>query len=125
METNETKINSIADAVIEQLVNTKGETIVNYQLNNPIVSDNLIVVTAKNNIHIRALKDVVEKWFSDNRESNLTDEFYEIPRLSGDHQCGWIVMDLNVIVIHIVLDELRSHYQLDEIFEKQGTAFHN
>ena len=51
-------------------------------------------------------------------------DFYDPLRLSGSADSGWVIIDGNSIVIHCLDKQHREFYNIDTLFEKQGTVFH-
>ena len=55
------------------------------------------------------------KKLSEKHEESL----YSQVKKSGKSESGWVIMDANSIIIHFVDAQTRSHYDIDEIFEKK------
>ena len=83
-----------------------------------------MVITVNNQVHSRALYDDIYKYVSPILKNNAPDNFYAPLRLSGESKSGWVIMDMNSIIIHIVLEDIREFYELDDIFSQNGTVFH-
>ena len=111
-------LESYIDIVRQLLDETKGGHIVTYHLKGSSITDYAIIVSANNAPHCQALMKITEKIKSriapDNNDLNLP------PKVSGDPKSGWVIVDLNSVIIHIVLDDIRQHYQLDDVFSDRS-----
>ena len=83
--------------------------------NNAALTDHIILVTVSNSIHCNAVVDTLSKCFKSEFKEN--EAFFLPPKSSGSSESGWIILDANSIVIHVLLDELNDYYQLDKLFE--------
>ncbi|MBT5856110.1 ribosome silencing factor [bacterium] len=83
------------------------------------VTDFVMVVGASNNIHVRALQNAVDEV---SHELGADEDLYDHLRISGKAESGWVVLDLNSIIIHVILEDLRQFYELDAHFEKKVVA---
>lgn len=45
-------------------------------------------------------------------------------RWEGSTTSGWIVMDMGNIVVHVMSEEQREFYQLEELWSKDAVIFH-
>ena len=79
------------------------------------LTDYILVVGALNEIHAKSLVAEISLVLNEIGENV---DLYAEPKLSGNMRSGWLVMDLNSIVVHVILDELRQFYELDAHFEK-------
>lgn len=78
--------------------------------------DYLLVMAAGSNPQIEAIKREI----SDNlKEANIKGARWEGPAASG-----WIVLDLGNIVVHVMNEEQRDFYQLEELWSKDAVIFH-
>lgn len=72
--------------------------------------DQLIVVGASNLRKVHAIKDEIRKQL-------LAKHPDELRHIEGSSDAPWVVVDTRDIVIHILTDEARKKYKLDELFE--------
>lgn len=118
------KLDNVLEALVHLFQEKKAEHIVAYRLNETVwITDFACVVTAKNTVHAKALAEEVSQQFGA-IVSVSPNDFYEKPNMTGSAASGWIVLDLNSIVVHVVTEAMRDFYKLDTFFEKRGTAFH-
>lgn len=118
------KLEAALDVLVHLFQEKKAEHIVAYRLNDTVwITDYVCVVTAKNAVHAKAILEDINQNIA-KFVSVSPKDFYERPNVSGSGASGWIVLDLNSIVVHVVTEATREYYKLDAFFEKRGTAFH-
>ena len=102
----------------------KGERVVSFELDDRSwITDYVFLVTAKNTVHCKAISEEIVA--NTPKIIGLSPkEFYDRPQVSGSAISGWIVVDMNCVVLHILTEAMREFYKLDAFFEKRGTAFH-
>lgn len=91
---------------------------------NAWIVDVAVVMSVSNTVHCRALIQTFKDSLGPVLAQNPT-EFYEHPRQTGDPESGWIILDLNAILIHCIQDDLRAFYTLDKAFEKRAIVYHH
>jgi len=69
------------------------------------VTDMTVVVSARGVKHAKALAQIV---LERSAEENI-----EFLRMEGHHTGEWVLLDMNDVLVHIFLDELRSFYNLE------------
>ena len=103
------------------LDDNKGEDIVSYHLSNQSICDVTIVVTANNGIHANALMksvlDDIERLPLDQKQ--LFQSNHQKSK-KADQSDRWIVVDLNTVILHIVLQEVREFYNIDQLFSEKS-----
>ena len=52
-------------------------------------------------------------------------DFHDEIKQSGSPESGWVILDLNSILIHCVTESARDFYKLDSIYEKYGVIHHH
>ena len=105
----------LIDSLVEGLLDVKADKLKTYYVKDfPLIVDVVLVCGAKNPAHLRALHDKVFKLFEPIYVQNK-DQLAPL-KLSGQAQSGWLIFDLTVCVIHVIVDELRDHYDLDALF---------
>jgi len=88
------------------------------------LTDYVIVMSVKNEIHCRAVSLDLDRVIRES-VSRQADDFFVPPKLTGKPESGWIIIDLNSILIHIMLVEQRGYYDLDSILEKKADTVHH
>jgi ribosome-associated protein len=71
-------------------------------------ADFFLVISAKNKIHVDALKDRFVEFASDNK--------VRVCGTDGRSESGWVIVDLGDLLIHIFLSNTRDYYSLDSIW---------
>ena len=94
-----------------------------HELNDPTLFDFVVLVSAQNKVHCKALVDSIVKT-SKKWPLHANDEFYEFPHVSGNAESEWITIDFNTIVVHIMGESLRDYYGLDEILQHKSVTWH-
>ena len=85
------------------------------------MTEYVLVVGVKTPIHGKAVVEDVKKFFS-----RLPDQedVYTSPKISGQPESGWTVVDANSVVVHCINVEKRTYYDIDTLFEAQGDVYH-
>ncbi|MAH81618.1 MAG: ribosome silencing factor [Rickettsiales bacterium] len=87
------------------------------------ITDYIIILGVKNNIHSKSLITGIEKELK-KMNLNRGNDFFDPLKVSGNSDSGWVILDINSIIIHCVDSETRLHYDIDTLFEKQGVTYH-
>jgi len=118
------KLETALDRLVEICQDKKVEHVVSYKLNDASwITDYVLLVTVKNTVHCKALAEELGLKTPELAALSPKD-FYERPHMTGNAASGWIVVDLNSIIVHCVTEDMRAYYKLDVFFEKHGVAFH-
>ena len=77
------------------------------------VADYFVVVTANSDPHLQALSHHIERQVR---------EVYRTRVLSGDDgdPGGWVLLDFNSVIVHIMLREVREKYRLETLWGEVG-----
>ena len=106
------------DHFVNVLLEKKAENLKVYACENyPLFVDAVIVCQVSTSVHLRALKAAVETCWVGLKKNQKVAEL----RVSGELNSGWLIIDLNDFVIHIMLDSLREYYELDAWIEGYAT----
>ena len=72
------------------------------------ITDYMIMATGNSRIHTRALADtLVEK---------MKEQGRPITGVEGLPAADWVLVDLGSVVVHIMLAQVRAHYDLEELW---------
>jgi ribosome-associated protein len=74
------------------------------------VMDHVVLASARSETHLRSVADNVEEQLAKLGQKALHREGYRDGR--------WIVLDYGDLMIHIFMDEQRSHYRLEELWSR-------
>lgn len=121
---NKALLDQIVQKFIQAGIEKKAEGVVGFDLQEKgWIAEYVIVLGANNTIHAKALVEEMNSVFLTLSEEELG-ELYPHFKYSGNTESGWIVIDLNSILIHCITTEIREFYTLDSVFEKQGVVYH-
>ena len=96
----------------------KSEDIKSYDLTGKsVLTDLVIIISVNNTVHSRAVLNELTRYFKKDLDDH---DFFSPLKLSGTPESGWVILDANSVVVHIVFTELREHYQLDNLFESMA-----
>jgi ribosome-associated protein len=86
--------------------------------------DFVVFCSVKNNIHLSAIAQELSSEYKKNLVGKISDDFYDFPHISGASDSGWIAVDCNACVFHVMTEEMRELYGLDTIYAKRGSVFY-
>jgi ribosome-associated protein len=103
----------------------KAERITSYNISNPnAIMESIVMMSATNVIHCRSLVDDLSAIIDQKTSEWKVTDFYDTVRISGNHTAGWVILDCNSILVHVVTEPIRERYELDAFFEKHGIVYH-
>jgi ribosomal silencing factor RsfS len=85
----------------------------------------VVLVTIKTHVHAKAMIQALDHAFFVMNLGDDSPDFYAHPKISGEAESGWIVIDFNSIVFHVLTEDVRQYYMLDEVYAKQGVIYYN
>ena len=73
------------------------------------VADYFVLATANSDPHLQALANHIERQVR---------EVYQMRVLSGEDGAhgGWVLLDFNDVIVHLMLPEVREKYQLETLW---------
>lgn len=89
------------------------------------LTDYVIVLSVATSIHINAIQEALLKLFKETLKDNVTSDFHAHPVISGEAESGWVAVDMNSCILHIMEEETRKTYALDELFQDRGVAYYH
>ena len=91
------------------------------------VSDYMVVLSVSNIVHCNSLVETLDNELSRfcMEKEILFEDLYEHPRVSGERSSGWIIMDYNAVIVHVMVEDVRTFYNLDNWFEKKAVIFYH
>jgi ribosome-associated protein len=78
--------------------------------------DYLIICSGDSSAQIRAIEKEIDKQLRSHKIKGF--------RWEGLVQSGWMILDLGNIVIHVMGEEERKYYNLEELWEKEAITYH-
>ena len=73
--------------------------------------DHIFICTATSKRHAKSMADQLIRQF----KSQLP----QTPKSEGLEDCEWVLIDLNNIVVHIMLEETRQFYRLEQLWSSE------
>ena len=109
MITDNTK--HLLELTIKELEDLKAQSI--YQIDvqdlTPL-TDTMVICTARSPQHLKSLSERVTQ--------KIKQHNYSVYALNGSSDSGWLIVDLNGIVVHIMLAETREFYALEKLWDQ-------
>ncbi len=77
------------------------------------IADFFVVATANSEPHLQALANHIERQVR---------ETFELRVISGDdsNPGGWVLLDFNTVIVHLMLPEIREKYQLETLWGRNS-----
>ena len=101
---------SLTQLIVATLDDTKGRDIVAIDISQKSdLVDRMIVCTATSGRHAKTLAD--KAWVTA-KQAGITPIGQE-----GDDASGWILLDLDIIMVHIMTAEMRDYYQMEDLWK--------
>ena len=81
----------------------------------PVV-DFIVIGSGESGPQLRAIAKEIDSELRKNNVKNF--------RWEGVLNSGWLVLDLGSIVVHLLKEEERQYYQLEELWGKEAIVYH-
>jgi ribosome-associated protein len=102
--------NDLARLIVDLIADKKGEDIVLMDLQQvTMIADYFVIGNASSDRLINAIVDHLRD------EVKLQTERVPL-RVEGRGDCGWVLMDYGDVMVHLFSPELRSYYDLEELW---------
>jgi|TARA_B100001079_G_scaffold12430_1_gene10089 ribosome-associated protein len=110
----ETKTNSLTLA-LSVLDDMKAQSINNIDVTElTSISDHMIFCTGTSSRHARSIVDKISEKAKRSKHPILGIEGYD--------SAQWILIDLGEVIVHVMLDEVRAFYKLDDLWSIGASA---
>lgn len=119
-----TDLEKLLQAVVTVADDKKASNVVIYQPFDTSLTDYIVLIGIQNPIHGKALLRDVDQCISDFIAASEDPSFYPHPKHSGTPDSGWIILDANLIMVHIISEAIRESYELDQFFSKRAAIVH-
>jgi ribosome-associated protein len=95
--------------VLHSLEDAKAEDIVSIDLQGKTtLADIMFVASGRSNVHVGA---IAERVIRACKEAGLS-----APRVEGQSNCDWVLVDANDVIVHIFRPEVRQFYNLEKMW---------
>ncbi|MFW5782014.1 MAG: ribosome silencing factor [Candidatus Muiribacteriaceae bacterium] len=101
----------LTELIVKTLEDKKAQDISVHKAPEGHMTDEYVICTGTSDTHIRTLNESLKKSFRDNRIDLL---YFSDRNISPE----WIVLDAGEVIIHIMTEEKRSHYELEDLWEE-------
>lgn len=102
------------DLIINILSENKAIDIINFAIKDSSIADNIIIASGTSNRHVRALSEYLL--------TALKKQGYKNILVEGLEDSNWVLIDVGDEIIHLLINETREFYKLEELFETIATA---
>ena len=110
----ETETNSLALA-LSVLDDTKAQNVNSIDVSGlTSISDYMIFCTGTSSRHARSIVDKISEKAKRSKHTILGIEGYD--------SAQWILIDLGAVIVHVMLDEVRTFYKLDDLWSVGASA---
>ena len=110
----ETEINSLALA-LSVLDDMKAQRVNSIDVSGlTSISDYMIFCTGTSSRHARSIVDKISEKAKRSKHTILGIEGYD--------SAQWILIDLGAVIVHVMLDEVRTFYKLDDLWSVGASA---
>jgi len=114
-----TRNSKIFKTIIHAIQQKKGENIVSLDLRKipEAVTDFFVICHASSTTQVKAISDHIE--------ALVKDECAEAPfRHEGQHAAQWVLVDYINVVVHVMHEEARKFYKLEEMWSDAQVTEH-
>lgn len=95
---------------VQSLENSKAIDIQNINMHNKSdITDFMIICTGNSNRHVCAIADRLVDFLAQNNIKKVI--------ISGQNQGQWVLVDIGGVIVHILQNEYRERYALDELYK--------
>lgn len=123
MNKKQTQEDMYFDALLESLLDKKVQNLITFEIKNyPLITERIVLCTANNTIHLNALAESLKDTY---KELKTQKKALGLMDTSGEKASGWLIVETDVCMIHLLTEEMRSYYELDELFTNYATVVHH
>lgn len=103
-------MNDIVKETLNILDENKGEDIRHLDVSKlTSMTDHMVICTAISQTHARSLAEKVRRHFKE--------KMTHTPYVEGEEEARWILIDLGDVLVHVMIDEARKLYRLENLWD--------
>ena len=103
------KERELKEIILEAANDLKGQSIKCFDVRRlTSIADYMVIVTGRSSTHVKALSDNVLK---EVKKAN-----FKVVGVEGRAQSEWVLVDVGDIVVHLMLSQIRTLYNLEELW---------
>ena len=106
-------LSALLSVVVESLEDIKAQDIVVIDIAYTSVADRMIICTGRSQRHVKSIADKVI--VASKAHGNMPHG------VEGEKIGDWILVDLNDIIVHVMLQEVRDYYQLEKLWQVEDS----
>ena len=109
---------NLIDSIVDGIENVKGDKISILDLSNieNTACKFFIICSGSSNTQVNAISSSVKKFVS----KKIGEKPWHI---EGSENCKWVLIDYVDVVVHIFIEEIRSFYNIEGLWEEAKTTF--
>jgi len=109
------KLNELKDLVQNSLEDMKAVDIVNIDVKGKSsMTDELYIATGNSTRHVKSIAEAVA--------INVKEAGADIIGTEGKGSSEWVLVDLNDIIVHVMLESTREFYALEKLWEPEDAT---
>lgn len=110
-ETHTTQALAVALSAIDEL---KGESVKTLDVSElTTITDHMVICTGRTARHVKSMSDNVSEHC---KKAGMQ------PRIEGQEEAEWVLIDLNGVIVHILQPAARAYYQLEKLWDIDTAA---
>lgn len=78
--------------------------------------DQLVICSGEADTHLRGIESGIDEALRQNKIKGY--------KWEGVTSSGWLILDLGSIVVHVMSQEARDYYRLEELWGKDAIVYH-
>jgi ribosome-associated protein len=80
------------------------------------LADYLVLCSGEADTHLRGIEKGIDEALRKNKIKGF--------KWEGVSSSGWLILDLGAIVVHVMSQEARDYYRLEELWGKDAVVYH-
>lgn len=112
MSTSAEVTDKMLSLILTTLEDSKAEDITTIDLaGKSSLADHMIVASGRSHRHVGAVADKLARELKDNGLAR--------PRIEGQENCDWVLIDAGAIIVHIFRPEVREFYNIEKMWQAE------